>query len=140
MPLYLPIALVVLANVGYHLCTKVIGPDVNQWLSLGVTYAIAFLITFGIYLFSSHGSNIRQDLHALPWASFVLGGVIIGLELGSILMYQAGWDISVGSLVCNISLAMVLLVIGAVAFGESITPMRIAGILVCCAGIWMVTR
>lgn len=140
MPLYLPIVMVVLANVGYHLCAKAITTDVNQWLSLAITYAIAFILTFGIYLFSSHGSTLRQDLHTLPWASFALGGIVIGLELGNILMYQAGWDVSVGSLVCNIALAIALVFVGAAVFGEQVTSIKVAGVLVCCAGIWMVTR
>ncbi|MDQ1347198.1 MAG: hypothetical protein QG573_567, partial [Acidobacteriota bacterium] len=40
----------------------------------------------------------------------------------------------------NILVAIALLAVGALAFREPVTPVRLAGIVTCLAGLWLVAR
>lgn len=53
-------------------------------------------------------------------------------------MYRAGWEVSKASLVANIILAILLLIIGAVIFHESVDIKKIAGIMLCVLGIILI--
>ena len=69
-----------------------------------------------IFLFSRHHGSISAEFGKLNWTALVLGIVIVGLEVGYIFIYRAGWQVSSASVTANICLACVLLLVGAVAF------------------------
>ena len=75
------------------------------------------------------------DLKHLNWTSPVLGLCLIGLEAGYIYLYRVGWQISVGSIVGNILLALILLAIGILFYNETISLKQIIGILFCVLGL-----
>ena len=62
----------------------------------------------------------------------------MGLEFGNICLYRAGWKVSVGSLIANITLACVLLAVGLLLYHETVTLRQGLGVLVCLAGIYLV--
>lgn len=64
----------------------------------------------------------------------------MGLEFGYIQLYRAGWSVSVGPLVCNITLACVLLVIGVLLYKEVLHLPQILGMLLCVAGLVLINR
>ena len=68
------------------------------------------------------------------------GGTIVAIELGFLLAYRAGWKISTAVVTANILVAIALLAVGALAFREPVTPVRLAGIVTCLAGLWLVAR
>jgi multidrug transporter EmrE-like cation transporter len=68
----------------------------------------------------------------------VLGIAIIGLELGFLLAYRAGWNISLAGLVSNVIVGLVLLPVGLLLFQEKLTPLNLAGVVVCIAGLVMI--
>lgn len=137
---YLPIIIVVAANTLYHICAKAVPGGVNAFVSLIATYLTAAFISLIIFLVTSQNKNILIEVKELNWASLVLGLSIVGLEFGFILLYRVGWDISVGSLVCNITLAMVLIVIGLLFYKEHISMNQIIGITLCIGGLIFINK
>ena len=76
--------------------------------------------------------------HGVNWTGAVLGLTIVGLEFGYITAYRAGWNISVGSLVANILLAVIP--VGLLLYKESITLNQCIGILLCIAGLVFINK
>lgn len=66
--------------------------------------------------------------------------MIFWLELGYILAFRAGWNISTCSLVANIALAVILLFIGMLFFQEKLTGNQFIGIALCLVGLFFVNR
>ena len=131
-----PALLVVASNVAYHISAKETPEAVNAFLSLTVTYLVAAAFALGLYLATSGGQqDILRNLKNLNWASYLLGLVIVGLEAGNLYLYRAGWKISLGSLVCNISVAAVLLVVGILLYKEALGYKQVVGLLLCVAGL-----
>lgn len=135
-----PVALVVFSNVFYNLSTKYTPNQANSFLSLTITYIVAAIVSFLVFCVTGQVSNLGTELTKLNWTSFILGLSIIGLEVGYIYMYRAGWKISIGSLVANIALACILLIIGILLFKEHVSLRQIVGIAVCIFGLILITK
>ena len=87
--------------------------DVNPFGALMVTYIVSAIITAIIFVFMVKPSNVMFELSKRSiWTSIVLALVLVGLEVGYVFVYRAGWSVSTASVVANIGLACVLLVVG----------------------------
>lgn len=135
-----PIALVVLSNVVYQVCSKAVPTTMSPFASLFVTYlvgALASLIAF--FALGSH-DGLLQELRKVNWAPLVLGIVIVGLEVGFIYAYRAGWEVSMASVVQSSFLAVALLFVGRALYGEELSVTKIAGVIICLVGLWFINR
>ena len=138
MKKYIPIAIVVLSNTVYHIAAKGTSQSINAFASLIITYIVGLLCCLVLFYTTSEDKSLRKELKKVNWATFVLGICIAFLEFGNIMMYKVGWDISVGSLVSNISLAVVLILIGVFFYKEKLSKRKITGMLLCAAGFVMI--
>jgi multidrug transporter EmrE-like cation transporter len=129
------IALAVLANVVYHIAQKKTPLAANPALTLTVTYMTAAVVCFVAFLVLLGRDGLAVEFRRLNWTAAVLGIAIIGLEMGFLLAYRAGWNVSTAALVANATVAVILIPIGILLFKESIKPVNIAGIALCLAGL-----
>ncbi len=130
-----PIALVVMSNVMYQICAKSVPQGMNPFASLTVTYLVAAVSSVILYFVFSSGGSLIKEYTKLNWAPFVLGLVIIGLEVGFIYAYKAGWQVSAASVVQSAFLAIVLILVGYMLYKEPITVNKLVGIAFCMAGL-----
>lgn len=111
-----PIALVVLSNVVYQICAKSVPNGLNPFAALTVTYLVGALMSVVLFFVLGKQPNPLKELSNLNWAPFVLGLVIVGLEVGFIYAYKAGWTVSTASLVQGSTLAVILIFVGRLFF------------------------
>ena len=137
---YLPIAVIVVSNIFYHICSKSTPVTVDPFASLVVTYLVGAAVSLVLYLLLSHGGNLLADCKNLNWTSYVLGIAIVGLEAGSLYMYKVGWDISKGELVYSVILAICLIVVGVLLYKETLSPSKLLGIGICLVGLFFINR
>lgn len=137
---YFPVAMVVGCNVLYHICTKSIPKQLNPMISIIVTYLIGAAFALLIFFLIDPNKDVSAQIKLVNWAPIALGVFIVGLEAGFILLYRAGWDISIGSLVCNILLAVALIAVGYFFYKENITLQQIAGVAFCIVGLVLINR
>ncbi len=133
-----PVGLVVLSNVFYQICAKSVPDKINPFASLTITYAVAAVASLIMYVALNMGGNILNEYQKTNWAPFVLGVVIIGLEVGWIYAYKAGWPVSVAQIVQAAFLAVILIFVGYLLYKEAITWNKIVGIIVCLAGLGLI--
>ena len=74
----------------------------------------------------------------LNWASFALAFALVGLEVGFLFAYRAGWNIGVAAIFVHATVTLFLVPIGMLMFKEKLSPTNMIGILVCVIGIVMV--
>lgn len=135
---YWPVALTVVANVLYHVFLKVTPAGVNPLISLLVTYLSAAAATAAIYVCQPDRAPLLAGLRELNWASYALGVAIVGLEVGFMLAYRAGWNISLAGLISSTTVSLLLIPVGLLAFRETLSATNALGIALCLAGLVLV--
>lgn len=133
-----PLGLVVLSNVFYQICAKAVPDKMNPLASLTITYVIGTITSLIMYCILNKDGNIIHEYQKANWAPFALGFVIVGLEVGYIYAYKAGWPVSVAQIVQAAVLAVILIFVGYALYREPITWNKIAGIIVCLAGLGLI--
>ena len=138
-----PIGLVIMSNVMYQVCAKEVPSEMNAFASLTVTYvvaAISSVIFFFILGGNSNGAGLIGEYGKINWAPFVLGIVIVGLEVGWIFAYKAGWEVSTGFIVQSAVLAILLLLLGFFAYHEALTWNKLVGVAICLIGLVFINK
>lgn len=137
---YAAILLVVVSNTFYHLAQKSTPSGVNPVVSLLLTYLTAAVFCVALLPFFPDRANLISSLKKVNWASFALGISIVGLELGFLLAYRAGWNISLAQVFTTILVSLLLIPIGLVFFHERLTLANAVGILLCFGGVLLIAR
>ena len=137
---YWPIGLLVLSIVFYHITAKSIPSDVDAFFSMAVTYVVGAIVSIALYLTIGNGESLSTQSSGLNWAPFVLGLAVVGLEVGAIFMYKVGWEVSVGNIVQAIFVAIALLIVGVLIYKEALTVSKVAGIMACLVGIYLLNK
>ena len=86
--------------------------DVNPFGALMVTYLVAAIISAIIFVYVVGPSNVGVEISKINWTSVILAIAIVGLEVGYVFVYRAGWAVSTATVVANIGLACVLIFVG----------------------------
>jgi len=134
------IALIVASNILYNVCQKSTPQKANPFSALFLTYLVAGILTVIAFYLGKPEKTFIQSFKGLNWTSPVLGIAIVGLEFGYIMAYRAGWNISVGSLVANILLALALIPVGILFYQEGFGFNKILGAILCIAGLILINK
>ena len=132
-----PIALVVLSNTLYQICAKSIPGGMNPFATLTVTYVVGAMASGVLYFALGDGTGLWQEYAKLNWAPFILGLVIVGLEVGWIYAYKVGWPVSTAFIVQSAILAGFLLLVGYLLYHEPLAWNKIAGVVICLIGLYV---
>ncbi|MCQ2458480.1 MAG: DMT family transporter [Clostridia bacterium] len=135
-----PLALVVFSNVFYQICAKAVPEGMNPLASLTVTYLVGAVASLVLYFVLNKNGNLLKEYAKINWAPFVLGIVIVGLEVGYIYAYKAGWPVSTAQIVQATVLAVILIFVGYLLYKEEITWNKIVGVIVCLAGLYLINK
>jgi drug/metabolite transporter (DMT)-like permease len=134
------LSLAIASTVAYHVILKLTPAGANPLLSLMVTYG-AVTVLFGAVLALGPGEfGWRDEVRHVNWTALALAVAIIGLDLGFILLYRSGFEVSLGALVTQTAAAMLLVGIGVLVFRERLSLANGLGIVLCLAGLWLVNR
>ena len=133
-----PIALVVVSNIVYHICAKSTPGGVSPFAALTVTYLVGAAVSALMFFLTEKDRDLLRQLGQMNWAPYVLGVVIVGLEVGFIYAYKAGWQVSTASIVQSSFLAIALIFVGALLYHENLSWNKLVGIGVCMLGLVLI--
>ena len=137
---YWPLCLLIASNLLYQSCAKCSSRTAHPFVILTVVYLIAAASSFALFLLLGRDTgSLAHQLRELNWANYLLGLAIIGLEGGFLYLYRTGWNVSVGPICSYTGVALGLLALGALCFGEHITARQIAGTLLALGGIALIS-
>ena len=131
---FFPIVLIIGSNLVYNISAKATPAQANAAASLVVTYAVATVCAV-VLMRVSTGSFSLENFKGVNWTAVLLAASIVGLEIGYILAYRAGWNISVCSLIANIALAVLLVLVGILFYREQVSPAQLGGMALCLGGL-----
>ncbi|MGH7336216.1 MAG: hypothetical protein ACREI7_01440 [Myxococcota bacterium] len=140
MTRWLPLILIVVANVAYHLGQKSVpraAHPIGAALAMCVVAAVGGLALLPFVTPAPTRESLGATLH---WSVALIGLGILGVELGFLLAYRLGWEISTASLVQAVLLALALVPIGVLAYRETWNLSRFAGLVLALSGLWLLGR
>jgi multidrug transporter EmrE-like cation transporter len=138
--LFGPLLLVVGGSVMYHVAAKSVPKTLEPFAALVGVYTTALVASLVAYALTRRGSmpeHVSGMWH--PTVAAVGLGVLM-IELGFLLTYRASWPVSIASIMLNGIVAVLLIPIGAAMFGETVTAVRMAGVVLCLIGLSLLQR
>ena len=105
----------------------------------------AFILETGcqcavMYFLMNKNGHLLQEYCKVNAAPVLLGVSVVGLEVGFIYAYKAGWPVSTASMVQSMFLALALIFVGVLLYHEAITVNKIIGIVICLVGLSFINR
>ena len=132
-----PLGMVVISNIVYHICAKSAPAKLDPLASLTVTYLVGAAVSAVLYFLLHRGNaNLFREFSHLNWVPFVFGVCIVGLEVGYLYAYRAGWQVSTAAIVQTVFLTAALVPVGWLLWREPITPRKLVGLGICLAGLY----
>lgn len=135
-----PMGLVIVANIFYQICAKSVPEAMDPLASVTVTYLVAAAVSAILYFATNRGANLIREYGQLNWAPIVLGIVIVGLEVGFIYAYKAGWPVSTAFIVQSAFLAIALIAVGYLLYKEPVNANKVIGVLICLVGLYFINK
>lgn len=133
-----PIVLVVISNVVYQICAKGLPDNMSPLASMTITYLVATIVSAILYFSTTKNANLVKEYSKTNWAPFVLGVVIVGLEVGFLYAYKYGWQVSTAQLVSAAALTVILIFVGRWMYNETLTWNKMVGVGACLVGLFFI--
>lgn len=135
-----PIALVVASNILYQICAKSVPREMDAIASMTVTYLVGAACSAVMFFALNRDGSLLREYAKLNAAPFLLGVSVVGLEVGFIYAYKAGWPVSTASIVQSAFLSLALIFVGALLYQEAVTPSKLMGVVICLIGLYFINK
>ncbi|NJO69786.1 MAG: EamA family transporter [Bacteroidetes bacterium] len=139
-PFFGSMFVIILSIVSYQVLQKSISVNIHPVVSVIISYIIALIGSFLLLLIFPLKNDFYTELSKANVASFLVGIAIIGIEIGFLLAYRNGWKLGLAMPFTSSVSILVLTLIGFLFFKEQISPIKIAGILLCISGIILLNK
>lgn len=136
MKFWWPIGLIVFCSTAYQVGVKEISTGIHPLTALVLTYLSASFASLILYFFlAPQGENRKKEI--FPWnpSALGLGFSIVGIELGVVYMYRAGWTVQTSFILTNSLIVAALMAAGALFYKEKLKLRQLAGVVLTLAGI-----
>ena len=134
-----PPLLVIGGSLLYHVAAKSVPKTVAPLAALVGVYFTALVASIVAYAVANRTALSPISAIGHPTIAAVGLGVLM-IELGFLLTYRAAWPVSMASVMMNGIVAVLLLPVGAALFGETITFVRLMGVVLCLLGLTLLQK
>ena len=140
MNYFFPPILIVLGLVVYQVSQKSTDQNANPFVVVIIAYLIGIAACIGGYfLIPRQDGALVPMMRTVVWSALGIGLGAAAIEIGFMLAYRAGWNLSLLPVAVNVCGAVLLILIGVMAFRESLSTEKIIGILLCIGGLVLTT-
>jgi drug/metabolite transporter (DMT)-like permease len=122
----------------YHVPQKSVPKAVHPFVAVIIANATGIALCAVGMLLDPAGRSFQSSLKNAKWA--VIGVGAMAIEVGFLLAYRAGWNINSASVVRSISVALLLIPIGLLAFKEHLSARSAAGVCCCLPGLYLLSK
>jgi drug/metabolite transporter (DMT)-like permease len=131
-----PFVLAIVAYTSYQLVLKLVRPDVHILAVLAFAYLVSCATAVTLWLMNPGLGDSRLQGRDMMMAALI-GVSIVGIEFGFASAYRAGQPINTTGAIVNVATALLVVPIGFAVFGEQMSGVKLAGLALCCAGLFL---
>jgi drug/metabolite transporter (DMT)-like permease len=136
---YISALVAILGGVGYQFFIKRVPVTLNPLVNVVAVYlATIVLCILLLPLFPLEG-GLRSHLKQLSWLQLALAVSVGMIELGFLLMYRYGWNLSTGNLITSVFINVALVVIGLGLLSEKLSGINLLGVALSIAGVALIS-
>lgn len=137
---YLTVSLTVISSIFFNIFLKITPANVHPIFFLSVTYLAASIVTLIIFPFypTDKTLSLWSNLRELNWTSIAVAFTLVGMEVGTLLSYRVGWNISLFHVVASTTITILLVPIGLLIFKENLTNTAVVGLFFCVIGLILI--
>ncbi|NCF66117.1 MAG: EamA family transporter [Chloroflexi bacterium] len=136
---YISAVVAIIGAVGYQFFVKRVPNSLNPIVSVIAMYVAVLAIGVVLLtLFPANGGLLRH-FRQLSWIQLALAVSIMMIELGFLLMYRYGWNLSTGNLVTGVFVNIILISIGVTLLGEKMNLLNAIGFVLCILGVALIS-
>jgi drug/metabolite transporter (DMT)-like permease len=135
---WVSLAVVVVAFACYHVAQRSMPDGLRPAPLFTLVYGAATMLMTVATIADPSSRSASITTSASHWAPWLLVASISGIELGVYAMYRSGWSVAAANTSTQAIVAVVLVVIGLLAFGEHLTLTRGVGLGLCVIGAGLV--
>lgn len=139
MSYFFPPLVILVGLILYQVSQKSVDKEANPFLVVIVAYVIGIVACLIGYFALPKSVEPESLVKNLGWPAIGIGLGAAAIEVGFVLAYRAGWNVSILPLSVNVVSALALIVIGLYAFRESLSIEKVIGICLCIGGLALIT-
>ncbi len=135
---YISASIAIIGAVGYQYFVKRVPISLNPVVSVMGIYAA--VLAFGailLFFFPVEGGLLKH-IRQLNWLQLALAASVFMIELGFLLMYRHGWNLSMGNLVTGVVVNIALVGLGITLLGEKVNAINFIGIALSILGVALI--
>jgi len=133
------LSIAITGQVLYHVTQKSVSASAHPVVSLLAFYLVAALLTLPLLFVFPLQTSLIEETTKLNWAVYGVAVSIVLIEIGFLLAYRAGAELSSAFVITSAVVTVSTLLIGLLFFNEGISTTKIAGIVLCLGGIGLIT-
>jgi uncharacterized membrane protein YdcZ (DUF606 family) len=137
---YFPLLLTIGGSILYHISQKSIPKTTNPLITMTLAYGVGILVFALCTVFYPDKRAYMISVRESNWAVFAVGVGAAAIEVGFLLAYRVGWNISIAPVMSSAVVALLLIPVGLILFRERLSISNIVGILFCIMGLLLGTR
>ena len=137
---YFPFAIAVGGMLFYHLAQKSIPKAMKPFYATIIAYAVGITLCFICALTFPGKKSFTGAVRESNWAVFVLGAAAACIEIGFLLVYRAGWKLSLAAVATNVAVTAMLIPIGIIVYKDQLSLRNPLGLIFCVLGLVLVVR
>ena len=126
-------------QVLYHVTQKNVAANAHPVISLVAFYLVAALLSLPLFFFFPVQTPLSDEIGKLNWAVYTVGASIVLIEIGFLLAYRAGAELSTAFVLTSAAVTFATLAIGLAFFREGVSVTKMLGIAMCLAGIGLIS-
>jgi uncharacterized membrane protein len=134
-----PMATIVGSFILYHISIKALRPDLHPLAFLVGVYIVALVLTIALWLAFPALGPTGVQAGDMVWV-VMLGVALVGIEFGFLMAYRNGWTVSVAPTFSNVTLALIMVPVGALFLKEKIGWQGLIGLGLCVCGLILMAR
>lgn len=136
---YLTAFIAIIGAVAYQFFIKKVTSSINPFVNvLGIYIVVLGFTIIALLIFPIPGGIIAH-VRKLNYIQLILAGCIFLMEIGFLLMYRYGWNLSSGNLVTGVFINISLVGLGIFLLHENISLINFLGIILSIIGVAMIS-
>jgi uncharacterized membrane protein YdcZ (DUF606 family) len=137
---YFPLLIIIVGGLLYQFSQKSVAPGVNAYFVIILAYLAGIVLCLVCHWIYPAEGTLTEAVKKTNWAVLGVGAGAVLVEIGFLMAYRQGWQISLTSMLVNMVISLVLVPVGLLVYKEKLSGWNALGVAFYFAGLILISR